>query len=265
MIKLIACDMDGTLLDSKKRLPQNFHETIQKLYDMGVMFCVASGRQYAALRRDLEALVPYIYFICENGALVMHKDQQVLIDPMDAADLYDVVTACRHLERVFPVVCCADRGMLESTADPAFIRETCIHYPSASVVDDLAEYCDLTDVCKVAFYDDGDAQTHELPVLQEKLSSRLEVILSGPHWVDIMKPGVSKGKAMRRLQEMLGIKPEECMAFGDYLNDYELLESVGESYAMANSHPKLLAMAKYIAPSNDDNGVMRVIYERFSL
>ena len=117
----------------------------------------------------------------------------------------------------------------------------------------------------MAFYDDGDAQTHELPVLQEKLSSRLEVILSGPHWVDIMKPGVSKGKAMRRLQEMLGIKPEECMAFGDYLNDYELLESVGESYAMANSHPKLLAMAKYIAPSNDDNGVMRVIYERFSL
>ena len=55
------------------------------------------------------------------------------------------------------------------------------------------------------------------------------------------------------------------MAFGDYLNDCELLESVSESYAMANSHPKLLAMAKHTAPSNDEDGVMRVIRERFSL
>ena len=265
MIKLIASDMDGTLLDSKKRLPKDFLETIQTLRDRGVLFAVASGRQYAALRRDLEPLVPYIYFICENGALVMYRDEQVLIDPMDAGDLHDTVTACRALSGVYPVVCRASSGLIESTADPAFIAETCRYYPSASVVDDLTEHCDLHDVCKVAFYDEGDAQTHELPVLNEKLGDRLSVILSGPHWVDIMKPGVNKGKAMRRLQEKLGIRPEECMAFGDYLNDCELLESVGESYAMKNSHPKLLAMAKYIAPSNDEDGVMRVIRERFSL
>ena len=80
-----------------------------------------------------------------------------------------------------------------------------------------------------------------------------------------MKPGVHKGMAMRGLQRMLGVEPEECMAFGDYLNDCELLEAVGESYAMENAHPQLKAMAKHIAPSNDDNGVIRVIKERFSL
>ena len=265
MIKLIASDMDGTLLDSQKRLPKDFLETIQVLHDRGVLFVVASGRQYAALRRDLEALVPYIYFICENGARVMHRDEQVLIDPMDQADLYDIVTACRALSGVYPVVCRAEMGVLEATADPGFIRETCIHYPSTCVVDDLAEHCDLDDVCKVAFFDEGDAQTHELPVLQKKLGEKLSVILSGPHWVDVMKPGVSKGKALRDLQEKLGIAPEECMAFGDYLNDYELLESVGESYAMANAHPRLLELAKYTAPSNDEDGVMHVIRERFAL
>ena len=265
MIKLIASDMDGTLLDSKKRLPVGFFDTIMKLKEKGILFAVASGRQYAALRRDLEELVPHILFICENGALVMQRDEQLLIDPMDASVLRDAVTACRSLERVFPVVCRARAGMVESTADPKFIQELCRYYPSTSVVDDLTAHCHYTDVCKVAYYDEGDAQTHVLPILREKLSDRLLVTLSGEHWVDAMKPGVTKGKAMRSVQEKLGIRPEECMAFGDYLNDCELLESVSESYAMANSHPKLLAMAKHTAPSNDEDGVMRVIRERFSL
>ena len=265
MIRLIASDMDGTLLDSQKRLPAGFLDAIVKLKDQGVCFAVASGRQYAALRRDFEALIPYIYFISENGALIMHRDQQVSIDPLDTADLYDIVTASRGLEHVFPVVCCGSKCLIEATADPLFIAETRRYYPSTCVVDDLTAYCDLEDTCKVAFYDAGDAQSHVLPVLKEKLGGRTEVILSGKNWVDVMKTGVSKGKAMRRLQEMLEISPQECMAFGDYLNDYELLESVGESYAMANSHPALLKMAKYTAPSNDEDGVMRVLRERFSL
>ena len=70
---------------------------------------------------------------------------------------------------------------------------------------------------------------------------------------------------MKTLQRLLGIRPEECMAFGDYFNDVELLESVGESYAMGNALDEVKAVAKYIAPTNDENGVMRVIKERFSL
>lgn len=93
----------------------------------------------------------------------------------------------------------------------------------------------------------------------------LAVILSGEHWVDVMKPGVNKGCAMRGIQQKLGISPEECMAFGDYLNDCELLQAVGESYAMENAHPALKKLARYIAPGNDDNGVMRVVRERLGL
>lgn len=265
MIKLIACDMDGTLLDSKKRLPQGLLPALRALKAQGTLFAVASGRQYAALRRDLEALVPEILFICENGALVMRNDEQLLIDPLPAEELPGVVRVARSLDRVYPVICRAWRGLIESSAAPDFIAETHRYYPSSEVVPDLMARCDVTDVCKVAFYDEGDAQTHELPVLQRELGSRLSVILSGEHWVDVMKPGVNKGAAMRGLQKMLGIRPEECMAFGDYLNDCELLESVGESYAMENAHPALKAMARHIAPSNDEDGVMRVLRERFPL
>ena len=265
MIKLIASDMDGTLLDSQKRLPADFLPVIMKLREQGVLFAIASGRQYASLRRDLEALIPHILFISENGALVMQQDKRLLIDPIDPADLLSAVTACRELEGVYPVICRADCAIIESSADPAFIADTRRYYPSSLIVDDLTEHCHYDDVCKVAYFDLGDAQTHELPVLEEKLGKHMLVTISGPHWVDVMKPGVTKGEAMRGLQKKLGILPEECMAFGDYLNDYELLKSVGESYAMANAHPDLKAISKHIAPSCDEDGVMRVIRERFSL
>ena len=96
-------------------------------------------------------------------------------------------------------------------------------------------------------------------MLQAKLEGPLSITLSGEHWVDVMKPGVNKGCAMRGIQQKLGISAAECMAFGDYLNDCELLQAVGESYAMENAHPALKALARHIAPSNDENGVMRVV------
>ena len=259
MIKLIACDMDGTLLDSAKRLPAELPEVLAKLKEKGVLFCVASGRQYASLRRDFEACADDMLFLCENGALVMQHDKRVLIDPIDSSFITRIVTAVKALPGVYPVVCRADVALIEKTASAEFIRNTRMYYPSVEVVDDLTALGPLPDVCKVAFYDEGDAQTHELPALQAALEGPLAVILSGEHWVDVMKPGVNKGCAMRGIQRKLGLSADECMAFGDYLNDCELLQAVGESYAMENAHPALKAMARHIAPSNDENGVMRVV------
>ena len=262
MIKLIACDMDGTLLDSKKRLPQGLLDVLRALKTRGTAFAVASGRQYAALRRDLSDIADDIIFICENGALVMERDKQILIDPMPAGVLADVVRAARGLSGVYPVLCRAQVALVERDSSQTFLSATMPYYPSLQVVNNLLDYCDSQDVCKVAFFDEGDAQTHELPALKERLEGRVSVILSGQNWVDVMKSGTDKGAAMRGLQRSRGLAPEECMAFGDYLNDCELLESVGESYAMENAHPQLKRLAKHIAPSNDEDGVLRVIRAR---
>ena len=265
MIKLIASDMDGTLLDSQKRLPRDLLPVLRALREKGTVFAVASGRQYAALQRDMQAVADDILFICENGALVMERGRRLHIDPMTASTVADAIRAAKELRGVWPVLCRAEVALVERGASEEFMRATAPYYPSLRVVDDLLACCDSGDVCKVAFYDEGDAQTHELPVLQDKLGEELSVILSGEHWVDAMRRGVHKGGAMRALQEKLRIAPEECMAFGDYLNDCELLESVGESYAMENAHPRLKEMARYIAPRNDEDGVLRVIRERFAL
>lgn len=266
MIKLIASDMDGTLLTSDKRLPGEFPAVVRALREKGVTFCVASGRQYAALRRDMGELSPALVFIAENGALVMEKDRQLFIDPLPACDLPEIVCAAQGLEGVYPVICRAGAAVVDMTASPAFIRDLHMYYENVQVAERLTDVCGaFDDACKVAFYDEGDAKTHALPALMERLGGRHAVILSGANWVDIMRPGVSKGRAMRMLQQLKGLTPDSCMAFGDYLNDLELLESVTESYAMDNALEEIKRVARYVAPGNDENGVMRVIRERFAL
>lgn len=266
MIKLIATDMDGTLLTTDKRMPEEILCVVRALKAKGTAFIIASGRQYAALVRDLGELAHDVIFIAENGALVMEQDRQLFIDPLPEHEIRTIIEATRGMAGIHPVICRAGVAIIEKSAPQAFIRNVKLYYESTQIVDNLLDICDgLDDVCKIAFYDEGDAEHHEYPLLDALFSDRLSVILSGYSWVDIMKPGVHKGRAMETLQRQRGITKEECMAFGDYLNDLELLESVGESYAMENALPELKNIAKHIAPSNDENGVMRVIKTRFQL
>lgn len=266
MIKLIASDMDGTLLDSQKRMPADILPVVRLLHEQGVSFVIASGRQYAALRRDLSDLADEVIFIAENGALIMEKSEQLFIDPMDAKDIPEIIRMTRGLPGIHPVICRAGAAIVEESAPEEFIRNVQMYYDSGYVVPDLlAASENLTDVCKIAFYDEGDAEHHEYPILQKRLPAHLSVILSGYSWVDVMKPGVNKGRAMKTLQAQRGLTPDQCMAFGDYLNDMEMLEAVTESYAMENALDEIKAISRHIAPSNDDNGVIRVIKERFNL
>ena len=265
MIRLIASDMDGTLLDSACRLPKDLFSVVRALKQRGVVFCAASGRQYASLREVFGEAADEITYICENGALIMQGGRPLFLDAIAPQYLPAIIAAGRQIPHIHAVICRADMAILEESAPKPFIEATLASYPNVQIVPDLSLHTHYTDVCKVAFYDEGDAQAHELPLLRAAAPADLTVTLSGYHWVDVMKPGVDKGSAMRVLQEKMGITPDMCMAFGDYLNDEELLKSVTHSYAMENAHPQLKAIAAHIAPSNDEDGVMRVIKETFAL
>jgi len=263
MIKLIACDMDGTLLTSDKKLPKDLFSVLEQLRERGILFAVASGRQYGSLRRDFEALVPHILFICENGALIMDQDERIFLDPIDTHDLPRIIEVSRTMQGVYPAVCCAGVALMEATAPEHFLTSMQTHYKHTKIVPDLMAACEgVTDACKVCFYSDDAAENTSLPVLHRELGDTLSIIHSDYNWVDVMKPGVNKGAALDALYARLGITKDEAMAFGDYLNDYELLKNVTHSYAMANAHPQLKAIAAHIAPSNDEDGVMRVIKEK---
>ena len=121
---------------------------------------------------------------------------------------------------------------------------------------------DLTTVedefLKVALFDFGPVERTTAPAL-EPLTATHQVVVSGEHWVDVMHPTTHKGAAVEAVQRRYGITPAQTMAFGDYLNDLEMLDAAEHSYAVANAHPTVLARARNVAPSNSEDGVVRTI------
>ncbi|MGL5965419.1 MAG: HAD family hydrolase, partial [Fusobacteriaceae bacterium] len=92
-------------------------------------------------------------------------------------------------------------------------------------------------------------------------SDRLQVVVSGKHWMDFMHTDSNKGEAIKKVLEILNIDKDETVAFGDYLNDLEMMKVVGHSYAMENAHDEIKKIAKYITLSNNNSGVIHSIRE----
>ncbi len=258
-IRLIAVDMDGTLLDGDGRIPADLWGLLGELHERGILFAPSSGRQLATLQAAFaDAPADEMIYIAENGAYVVHGDAEVSSDALDPEFVVRLVARLRELaSRGFDlgVVVCGKRSAYIERADAAFRAESEKYYEKLEIVDDLLAHDDQ--VLKVAIYDFGAAE-RTAPELAEFRDGH-QVVVSGEHWIDVMNLGVNKGVALERLQRALGIDRSQTAAFGDYLNDLELLDAAGHSYAMANAHPEVLARARFQAPSNREHGVLTTI------
>ncbi|MEU2223556.1 Cof-type HAD-IIB family hydrolase [Streptomyces sp. NPDC018347] len=258
-IRLIVTDMDGTLLDDDKRIPGDLWPTLAELRRRGVLFSPASGRQYATLARQFAGVAEGMVFIAENGTYVVRDGVEVSSDPLDRSVARDLARTVRRLVAdgadVGAVVCGKRAAYVERT-DEAFLAQVRTYYVEHRIVEDVTAVED--DVIKVALFDFGPAERTTAPAL-EAFAATHQVVVSGEHWVDVMNRTANKGAALRGLQRELGITPAQTMVFGDYLNDLEMLDAAEWSFAMSNAHPEVLRRARYVAPSNNDDGVLRTI------
>jgi hypothetical protein len=255
-VRLVVTDLDGTLLDDAKQVHDAFWPLVDELHARGVTFAPASGRQYWSLRSTFAEVAHEMAFIAENGTYVVHDDVELSSDclPLDAAQ--GLVRAVRDIPRAEAVLCGKRSAYIEHT-DPAFRAEVDPYYARLQVVDDLTAVVD-DDVLKVAVYDFTWAEGNAGPALSDAAPD-LQVVISGAHWVDVMSPTANKGEAVRQVQRHLGVGADQTMAFGDFLNDLELMDAATYSFAMANAHPQLKERARWIAPANTANGVVRTI------
>ncbi|MFE9448164.1 Cof-type HAD-IIB family hydrolase [Streptomyces sp. NPDC006739] len=258
-IRLVVTDMDGTLLDDAKRVPEGLWPMLAELRRRGVLFSPASGRQYATLAREFADVSEGMAFIAENGAYVVRDGVELGSDPLDAAVTADLVRAVRRLVAdgvdVGAVVCGKRSAYVERTDEP-FLAEVRKYYVENRIVEDVTSVDD--EVLKVALFDFGPAERTTAPALAGFADTH-QVVVSGEHWVDVMTRTANKGTALRGLQRELGITPAQTMVFGDYLNDLEMLDAAEWSFAMAGAHPEVVRRARHLAPSNNDNGVLRTI------
>ena len=254
-IKLIAIDMDGTLLDSQKNLPSEFIPWVKA--HPGVQVVIASGRQYYTLEDMFEEIQDSLYFIADNGGLIFHRGEVIYSNEMAPSDMAECLDYFKTQSGCTPILCGAKSAYITPSNDD-IMKEGYMYYHHLKVVDDLNEAAVDDLIVKIACYIEG----HEAERVFKEMPMRFgqaSPVLSGDGWVDIANISTTKGDAAAMLQKQLGISPDESMAFGDYLNDFTLLQNCRESYAMANAHSDLKAIARHIAPSNDENGVMSVL------
>ncbi|MDD7961515.1 Cof-type HAD-IIB family hydrolase [Microbacterium thalli] len=258
-IRLIAVDMDGTLLDASGRIPDGLWRLLPRLRERGIAFAPASGRQLATLQQQFATAPGELDYIAENGAYVMRDGVEVSSDAVAPEFAATVIDRVRRLDRLdLGLVVCGKRSAYIERADDAFHAEADKYYAKLEIVEDLTVVDDQ--ILKLAIFDFAIAEHSVAPEMLD-LRRTHQVVVSGQHWVDIMNSGVNKGRALGRLQEAMGIGPEQTMAFGDYLNDLELLQQAHWSYAMAEAHPDVAAVARYRAPSHTEAGVLTVIEE----
>ena len=258
-IRLIACDMDGTLLDNADRIHDDFWPLIEALHARGILFCPASGRQYESLLSRFSEIADELVFIAENGTYVVYRGEELSSDPLARGDARRLVETGRVLKARAPevdMVLCGKRSAYIETTAPAFAAEVAKYYHRLEIVPDLQAVED--DILKLAVFARDASERLIYPAFAPFCSTH-QVAVSGPHWMDVMVPAANKGSGIRHVQEKFGITREQTMAFGDFLNDLELMNEAAYSYAMANAHPRLKAAARYQAPGNDDNGVVRTI------
>ncbi|MEU6841562.1 Cof-type HAD-IIB family hydrolase [Streptomyces sp. NPDC046716] len=263
-IRLVVTDMDGTLLDADGRVPDEVWPLLAELDRRGIVFCPASGRQYATLAAQFAAVDDGgMVYVAENGTYVVRGGTELTSDVLDPAVVSWIVKSIRQLVDEdggtgadLGVVVCGKRSAYVERSDEAFMTEVRKYYRNHRVVDDITAVDD--DVIKVAVFDFGLAERTVAPALAA-LKDTHQVVVSGEHWVDVMNLSANKGVAVRRLQRELGITPAQTMVFGDYLNDLEMLDAADWSYAMEGAHPDVLRRARHRAPAHTDNGVVRTV------
>ncbi len=231
MIKLIASDLDGTLIpEGTQEIEPGFFEALSELLDQGYQFYVATGRQYANVRRLFDAYADRIGFVCENGALAMVRERQqyILEVPREKA------MAIAEDIMSFPETDICLSGVKACYLQP---RSAWFENQMVNVLKNKTEmFRNLSEIddqiVKIAMY-----------------IYFADFVWGGNDWLDMIQKNSGKGLALQAILKEKGLKPEELMVFGDNQNDISMLELTPNSYVMAHAKPDVKPHAAHTCRS----------------
>lgn len=273
-VRLVVADMDGTLLDDRKRFPGGLWRMLDQLDARGVTFAPASGRQVWTLL-DMFPDRPGMTVIGENGAIVMRDGAEISSSPLDLPTLREAVRLVRAATGPGGVngglVMCGKRSAYVERVDEPFVAAVVPYYHRTRQVD---SQLDVLDAIEAGELDDAIVKlaVHSLdpvgPLAEATLArfrSTHQYAVSGANWADLQIRGVNKGRAVRALQGALGVTRAQTAVFGDFQNDLSMLAEADLSFAVANADPDVVRAARFVAPSNNEGGVVSVVERLFSL
>lgn len=270
--KLVATDLDGTLLDSKGRVSEENFKALSALAEKGVHLSVATGRTYSEIPEAIRACKDFRYMIYANGSVVLDRENgkkmTACIPPAVAAEMMDIfkdyevhMTArndgkCYYDGR-FPIVESKEYFRI----DPAHVR--CVGEFGTPIknFDAFVRSLDEIEVFSLYFHDDKEQK--ECGERLRALGSVYVTATSATNF-EIFDNGAGKDNALLRLAEHLGISREETMTLGDSENDLAMTKAAGLGLAAANAQAALLAVSDGVICSNDEHVMLYILKNYFS-
>lgn len=256
MIKLIVSDIDGTLVNNEKQVPESFWEVFKLIQQKEILFCAASGRQIQSLQALFAPIKEQIAFAPDNGASLIYQGETLFECPISLSELLPILHTCTQIDHI-GVALCGKKSAYVKTDDEWIFGEIARHYPAYTRVTHFSDIND--DIFKITICDTATSRLNSYKYLQQ-YNPNFNVVVSGEIWLDITRKDVCKGNAIAHLQSILQITPDETVAFGDHLNDVELMQCATYSYAMKNAQEELKNIANYVTQyDNNEEGVVKTI------
>ena len=273
-VKLIAFDLDGTLLDRQKNIPEANLQALKAAVEAGALLVPATGRIYTGIPELIRTLPGARYFITINGAYAY--------DAADDRNLYtselSVDTCLRLIDYMdsLPVIydCYQDnwgyitRSMFQRAGDfipdpgiMKMMRE--LRTPVDNLSETLRQKGRPVQKMQMHFQDLAE-RDRQLKLVAERFPETA-VSSSLPWNIEINSAGATKGRALKALCQALGIDLRDTLAFGDGTNDLDMIRTAGIGIAMGNGAEEVKAAADWVAPNNDDAGVAAGIYRFLGL
>ena len=246
MYKMLASDLDGTLLTSTHQIPPFSQQVLSRLHQQGIAFIFATGRHHIDVAYMREKLGIPAYMITSNGARV-HNDKNELVFKQNLTP--------EAVKKVIDMVAGDDQIIINIYRDNDWLVNK--ENPNVPIIREHFSYelFDVTNppvdnVAKIfltRINRDHDQLVEWENTFNRTFAGKASIAFSTPHCLEIMDSDVSKGHALQSIAEMAGYQLKDCIAFGDGMNDFEMLSMAGKGLVMGTAHHKV----KLALPNND--------------
>ena len=265
-IKVIATDMDGTLLDSRGQLDlPRLEKILNRLDQRGVRFVIATGNEVHRMRQLLGHLAERVVLVVANGARIFEHNKLLQAPTWDDAMVDRVLGHFKGRE-------CQDQFVVTGM-NGGFVKKGTIFteldkFMTPEMIEKLYQRMNFVNefdsnlfggVLKMSMVVGEERSDSVLQEINDLFDGHVRAVSSGYGCIDILQDGIHKAWGLEELLKRWNLKPEQIMAFGDSENDIEMLELAGISYAMKNAEDAVKEVATKIAPANSQAGVYQVL------
>lgn len=265
-IRVIATDMDGTLLDPKGQLDlPRLEKILDKLDQCDIRFVIATGNEVHRMRQLLGHLADRVVLVVANGARIFENNELIQAQTWDDAIVDRALAHFKGRE-------CQDQFVV-TAMNGGFVKEGTVFteldkFMTPEMIEQLYQRMNFVDefdpnlfggVLKMSMVVGEERLDSVLQEINDLFDGHVRAVSSGYGCIDILQDGIHKAWGLVELLKRWNLKPEQIMAFGDSENDIEMLELAGISYAMENAEESVKRVATKVAPANSQAGVYKVL------